>query len=121
MDTRAYVPNLKRRAAEFNKYRLHKYNTYLCRLCKDHVRGGVITICGHLFCWTCLWPKLCYRSKPRCPRCSRRLILHEDIIPFLSEGPYASPNDGVALAQPWNVPRPTECTCSISSIQAGLS
>ncbi|KAL7724652.1 hypothetical protein ACLKA6_008653 [Drosophila palustris] len=74
---------------------------------QDHVRGGVITICGHLYCWTCLWPKLYRRSRPRCPRCGRRLILHEDIIPFLSEGPYTCPDNGVVLAQPRNVPRPT--------------
>ncbi|KAM8705185.1 hypothetical protein ACLKA7_009614 [Drosophila subpalustris] len=45
--------------------------------------------------------------RPRCPRCWRRLILHEDIIPFLSEGPYTCPDNGVVLAQPRNVPRPT--------------
>ncbi|XP_034486020.1 uncharacterized protein LOC117790633 [Drosophila innubila] len=107
METQKYALNFKRPTEDSNKSQLHKYSTFLCNICIDHVRGGVITICGHLYCWTCLWPKLYQHGRPRCPRCLRRLILHEDIISFLSEGPYASPNDGVVLAQPGNVPRPT--------------
>ncbi|KAH8382921.1 hypothetical protein KR009_005805, partial [Drosophila setifemur] len=80
---------------------------YSCNLCNQYVRGAVITICGHLFCWQCLWPNLQGRSFPKCPHCSKRLILHEDIIPFHGEGPLAGPNDSDVLAQPGSVPRPT--------------
>ncbi|KAH8358753.1 hypothetical protein KR093_002237 [Drosophila rubida] len=83
----------------------HMFYRFLCNICKDHMRGGVITICGHLFCWTCLWPQLANTRTPQCPYCRRRLILHEDIFPFLSEGPYTAPDP--VIAQPGGVPRPT--------------
>lgn len=80
---------------------------YICNLCVQYVRGGVITICGHLFCWSCLWPNLHNRLFPKCPRCGSRLVLHEDIMPFHGEGPLARSDDGEVLAQPESVPRPT--------------
>ncbi|XP_017104296.2 uncharacterized protein [Drosophila bipectinata] len=80
---------------------------YICNLCAQYVRGGVITICGHLFCWICLWPNLHNSRYPKCPRCSHLLILHKDMIPFLGEGPRARSVDGQVVAQPEAVPRPT--------------
>ncbi|KAI8046491.1 E3 ubiquitin-protein ligase RNF5 isoform X2 [Drosophila gunungcola] len=80
---------------------------YECNVCQNLVRGGVITICGHLFCWTCLWPRLSGNGAPQCPHCRHRLILHEDIVPFHGEGPNADSDDNLSLAQPGSVPRPT--------------
>lgn len=81
---------------------------FVCNLCQDLVQGGVITICGHLFCWVCLWPQLKRKMpKPRCPRCRYKLILHEDLIPFLGEGPHEPKTTGDVVAQPGNVPRPS--------------
>ncbi|XP_017133683.1 uncharacterized protein LOC108150188 [Drosophila elegans] len=80
---------------------------YKCNVCQNLVRGGVITICGHLFCWTCLWPRLSGKATPQCPHCRHCLILHEDIVPFHGEGPNADSNDSLFLAQPGSVPRPT--------------
>ncbi|XP_030371050.1 uncharacterized protein LOC115621524 [Scaptodrosophila lebanonensis] len=80
---------------------------YKCNVCHKYVRGGVITICGHMFCWVCLWPTLHGRNHPKCPRCQRRLILHEDIMPFHGEGPTAGADDANIVAQPGNVPRPS--------------
>ncbi|XP_017020176.1 uncharacterized protein [Drosophila kikkawai] len=80
---------------------------YFCRHCKDYVRGGVITICGHIFCWTCLWPLLADNPSPDCPQCQTRLILHMDIIPFHGQGPNARPQDTNVLAEPGAVPRPS--------------
>lgn len=37
----------------------------------------------------------------------RRLLLHEDIIPFLGEGPNAGADDANIVAQPGNVARPS--------------
>lgn len=83
---------------------------YICNLCQELVRGGVITICGHLYCWTCLWPQLKVQlDKPHCPRCKSKLILHEDLIPFLGEGPHdewANNANAKVVAQPDNVARP---------------
>ncbi|KAH8336412.1 hypothetical protein KR059_008159 [Drosophila kikkawai] len=80
---------------------------YICRHCRDYVRGGVITICGHMFCWTCLWPLLVESPSPVCPLCQTELILHVDIIPFYGEGPNSGAADGEFLAEPGAVPRPS--------------
>ncbi|KAH8335725.1 hypothetical protein KR074_012040 [Drosophila pseudoananassae] len=80
---------------------------YICNLCAQYVRGGVITICGHLFCWACLWPKLHNSLHPKCPQCSNPLILHEDIIPFHGEGPHGQSDDDEVVAQPESVSRPS--------------
>ncbi|EDX13106.1 uncharacterized protein LOC6728254 [Drosophila simulans] len=82
-------------------------DTYLCNECHQYVRGGVVTICGHLFCWTCLWPKLSGTTMPRCPFCLRHLLMYEDIMPFHGEGPNAHQEDNNVPAQPGSVPRPT--------------
>ncbi|XP_039492190.1 uncharacterized protein LOC120452159 [Drosophila santomea] len=80
---------------------------YVCNECHQYVRGGVVTICGHLFCWTCLWPKLSGTPMPSCPLCLRHLVMYEDIMPFHGEGPHAHQRDGNVPAQPGSVPRPT--------------
>ncbi|XP_068157038.1 uncharacterized protein [Drosophila tropicalis] len=85
----------------------HHLAPYVCNVCKGFVRGAVITICGHLFCWTCLWPLLARLDYPNCPRCLRRLKLHEDIVPFHGEGPHAEATDANEVAQPGNVERPS--------------
>lgn len=81
---------------------------FICNLCQELVRGGVITICGHLYCWACLWPQLKLQmDKPHCPRCKYKLILHEDLIPFLGEGPHDEwASTAEVVAQPGNVARP---------------
>lgn len=81
---------------------------FVCNLCQELMRGGVITICGHLYCWTCLWPQLKVQTgKPRCPRCKYELILHEDLISFSGEGPHDEWAGHVdVVAQPDNVERP---------------
>ncbi|XP_034664640.1 E3 ubiquitin-protein ligase RNF5 [Drosophila subobscura] len=83
-----------------------KLEPYKCCLCAKYLRCGVITICGHFYCWSCLWPQLHDAESPKCCHCLRPLILHEDIVPLHCDGP----NDGAGsslLAQPGNVPRPT--------------
>ncbi|EDW83276.2 uncharacterized protein Dwil_GK22411 [Drosophila willistoni] len=96
------IPHLTR--SQMNNQHLAPY---ICNVCKGYVRGAVITICGHLFCWTCLWPLLESRAYPNCPRCLRRLNLHEDIVPFHGEGPHAEATDANEVAQPGNVERPS--------------
>ncbi|XP_017857438.1 PREDICTED: uncharacterized protein LOC108610103 [Drosophila arizonae] len=97
----ATIPEIRRRR------RNHLLAPYFCNVCQDYVRAGVITICGHLFCWTCLWGDLHSRVLSRCPCCMRRLLLHEDIIPFLGEGPNAGADDANIVAQPGDVARPS--------------
>ncbi|XP_016948798.1 uncharacterized protein LOC108023684 [Drosophila biarmipes] len=99
----ATASGLQSRARRENK----RLAPFTCNECHQYVRGGVITICGHLFCWTCLWPKVAEIRFPRCPLCRRRLVLYEDIVPFHGEGPQAAEADNDVLAEPGAVPRPT--------------
>ncbi|KAH8243654.1 hypothetical protein KR032_009166 [Drosophila birchii] len=81
--------------------------SYHCKHCLGYVRGGVILICGHMFCWSCLWPFVADETSPECPQCQTRLFLHEDIMPFYGEGPNSKPEESDFLADPGAVPRPS--------------
>lgn len=79
---------------------------YACNSCQEVARGAVITICGHIFCWACLWPLLANIEEPKCPRCESHLVVQNDIVPM-----FGSPDDGDNVAEPGAVPRPSGICC----------
>ncbi|KAK4393396.1 E3 ubiquitin-protein ligase [Sesamum angolense] len=73
-----------------------------CNICFDLARDPVITLCGHLYCWPCLYRWLQGHSQAHeCPVC-KALIQEEKVIPLYGRGkaptdPRSKPVPGVEI------------------------
>ena len=55
-----------------------------CTICLDTAKEPVLTKCGHIFCWPCIYNWLDSKGgKARCPNC-KNLITKNDLIPVYS-------------------------------------
>lgn len=50
-----------------------------CTLCLEYMRAPTSTLCGHIFCWTCI-SEWC-QEKPECPLC-RQFCLEQNLLPL---------------------------------------
>ncbi|XP_016474915.1 E3 ubiquitin-protein ligase RMA1H1-like [Nicotiana tabacum] len=84
-----------------------------CNICLDLVHDPVVTFCGHLYCWPCIYKWIHFQSKssentdhqqPQCPVCKAE-VSQKTLIPLygrgqatkLSEG--KAPNLGIIIPQ----------------------
>ncbi|KAF7829705.1 E3 ubiquitin-protein ligase RNF185-like [Senna tora] len=57
-----------------------------CNICFDLAQDPIITLCGHLFCWPCLYKWLHLHSQSReCPVC-KALIEEDKLVPLYGRG-----------------------------------
>ncbi|XP_073274976.1 uncharacterized protein [Primulina huaijiensis] len=57
-----------------------------CNICLDLAQDPIITLCGHLYCWPCLYRWLRIHSQSQeCPVC-KALVLEEKLIPLYGRG-----------------------------------
>lgn len=62
-----------------------------CNICLDLVQDPVVTLCGHLYCWTCIYkwlqsPTNAYvKQQPQCPVCKSE-ISDKALIPLYGRG-----------------------------------
>ncbi|KAL2499773.1 RING/U-box superfamily protein [Abeliophyllum distichum] len=78
-----------------------------CNICFDLAQDPIITLCGHLYCWPCLYRWLRLHSQSHeCPVC-KALIQEEKLIPLYGRG--KMPSDPRSKSIPGNeIPnRPT--------------
>ncbi|KAG7010371.1 E3 ubiquitin-protein ligase RMA1H1, partial [Cucurbita argyrosperma subsp. argyrosperma] len=62
-----------------------------CNICLDSVQDPVVTLCGHLFCWPCIYKWIQYKSlssqqqcqqeECRCPVCKAE-VSHATLVPL---------------------------------------
>eukprot|EP01084_Bolivina_argentea_P281731 482095_1 len=55
-----------------------------CNVCLDQVHDPVVTRCGHLFCWTCLYRWL-HSNHTECPVCKAG-VREDSVIPLYVRG-----------------------------------
>lgn len=73
-----------------------------CNICLDLAQDPVITLCGHLYCWPCLYRWLKGHSQSHgCPVC-KALIDEEKVIPLYGRGktpvdPRSKPVPGIEI------------------------
>ncbi|XP_074309098.1 uncharacterized protein LOC141643724 [Silene latifolia] len=61
-----------------------------CNICFDLAQDPIITLCGHLFCWPCLYRWLHYHSQSQeCPVC-KALIQEDNLVPLYGRGKSSS-------------------------------
>ncbi|KAF5739406.1 E3 ubiquitin-protein ligase [Tripterygium wilfordii] len=57
-----------------------------CNICFDLAQDPIVTLCGHLFCWPCLYKWLHFHSQSReCPVC-KALVDEEKLVPLYGRG-----------------------------------
>ncbi|CAK9178568.1 unnamed protein product [Ilex paraguariensis] len=57
-----------------------------CNICFDLAQDPIVTLCGHLYCWPCLYKWLHIHSLAReCPVC-KALIEEEKLVPLYGRG-----------------------------------
>lgn len=90
------------RSPSFSGNRNGDTGEFECNICFDLAQDPVITLCGHLFCWPCLYRWLRLHSlSHECPVC-KALIQEEKLIPLYGRGntqtdPRSKPVPGVEI------------------------
>ncbi|KAJ0511166.1 putative Zinc finger, RING-type [Helianthus annuus] len=65
-------------------------STFECNICLDTVQDPVVTLCGHLYCWPCIYKWIQYQEtsletfeneNAKCPVCKTE-ISEKDIVPL---------------------------------------
>ncbi|KAM7510248.1 hypothetical protein LguiB_009123 [Lonicera macranthoides] len=73
-----------------------------CNICFDLAQDPIVTLCGHLYCWPCLYRWLHLHSRSQeCPVC-KALIQEEKLVPLYGRGktpsdPRSKPVPGVEI------------------------
>lgn len=75
-----------------------------CNICLDLARDPVVTCCGHLFCWPCIYRWLHVHSDAKeCPVCKGE-VTHKNVTPIYGRGNHMrEPDEDSSLKIP---PRP---------------
>lgn len=61
-----------------------------CNICLDLAQDPIVTLCGHLFCWPCLYNWLYFHSQSHdCPVC-KAIIQEEKLVPLYGRGKKAT-------------------------------
>ncbi|KAK1407501.1 hypothetical protein QVD17_39117 [Tagetes erecta] len=61
-----------------------------CSICLDLAQDPIVTLCGHLFCWPCIYQWLNHHSHSNeCPLC-KAFIQEERLIPLYGRGKSSS-------------------------------
>lgn len=90
-----------------------------CNICLDTVHDPVVTFCGHLYCWPCIYKWIHSQSvfsedtehkHPQCPVCKAE-VSEKTLIPLYGRGLTAKPSDckaanlGITIPQRPQSPR----------------
>lgn len=96
-----------------------------CNICLDVVQDPVVTICGHLYCWPCIYrwinrhdnsPENLDHQQPQCPVCKSELS-EKTLIPLYGRGKTMSSskdkasNLGILIPQ-----RPPSPRCGVNTL-----
>ncbi|KAF8391354.1 hypothetical protein HHK36_023658 [Tetracentron sinense] len=68
-----------------------------CNICLDFARDPVVTLCGHLYCWPCIYKWLYFQSvstasdhQQQCPVCKAD-VSHTTLVPLYGRGETLAP------------------------------
>lgn len=71
-----------------------------CNICLESCHEPVVTLCGHLYCWPCIYKWLHVQSssfesdeRPRCPIC-KEFISSSSLVPLYGRGRSSSESEG---------------------------
>ena len=78
-------------------------DSFDCNICLDSVQEPVVTQCGHLYCWPCIYKWIHLHSisesdepeRPQCPVCKSE-VSQSSLIPLYGRGQASKPSKGKA-------------------------
>ncbi|WCJ27025.1 E3 ubiquitin-protein ligase RMA1H1 [Euphorbia peplus] len=87
-----------------------------CNICLEFAHEPVVTLCGHLYCWPCIYKWLHIQSAslasdehPQCPVCKAD-ISHTTMVPLYGRGHTPTPVEPKASVHGMVIPpRPSAC------------
>lgn len=97
-----------------------------CNICLDFVHDPVVTLCGHLYCWPCIYKWIHYQSvvaekldhqQAQCPVC-KAVVSKETLVPLYVRGRTLKPSEanaphpGLVIPQRPSTPRCRSHTCT---------
>ncbi|KAE8730326.1 E3 ubiquitin-protein ligase RMA1H1 [Hibiscus syriacus] len=98
---------------------VNPYSGFDCNICLDSVQDPVVTLCGHLYCWPCIYKWLHLQTistenqdqrQQQCPVCKAE-VSHTTLIPLYGRGLTTNASTG-------NTPRrPLGPTCGVDTIR----
>uniref|UniRef100_A0A5B6ZQN8 E3 ubiquitin-protein ligase RMA n=1 Tax=Davidia involucrata TaxID=16924 RepID=A0A5B6ZQN8_DAVIN len=96
-----------------------------CNICLDFVQDPVVTLCGHLYCWPCIYKWIHYQSvsaekldqqQPQCPVCKAE-VSQQTLVPLYGRGRTTKSSEGKAPPLGIVIPRrPTSPACGIHTL-----
>ncbi|XP_045831420.1 E3 ubiquitin-protein ligase RMA3-like [Trifolium pratense] len=97
-------------AAALDKTKSNDGSFFDCNICLDLAKDPVVTCCGHLFCWPCIYRWLNLRASrtrtKECPVCKGE-VTDKDVIPIYGVGNNDEvPNEDSTCETPQIPPRP---------------
>ncbi|KAK9284441.1 hypothetical protein L1049_023614 [Liquidambar formosana] len=96
-----------------------------CNICLDFVQDPVVTLCGHLYCWPCIYKWLHLQSistenpdeqQQQCPVCKAE-VSRTTLVPLYGRGKTTKPSEGKAPHLGIVIPRrPTGPACGFDTL-----
>lgn len=91
-----------------------------CNICLDSAHDPVVTLCGHLYCWPCIYKWLNVETSsfepdenPRCPVCKAE-ISESSLVPLYGRGLPTSESDAKKLELNIVLPRRPNFTTNLN-------
>jgi len=90
----------------------HPTGGFDCNICLELVQEPVVTLCGHLYCWPCIYKWIHCQSisnenpDPQCPVCKSE-VSQDMLVPLYGRGQSTKESPHLGLVVPRRPPSPT--------------
>lgn len=81
------------KAALYGNHLVDESSPFECNVCLDLAKDPVVTVCGHLYCWRCLYRWASEQGANTCPVCKAGLDVGK-VIPIYCRGAEGPAADG---------------------------
>ncbi|KAK4723600.1 hypothetical protein R3W88_026379 [Solanum pinnatisectum] len=87
-----------------------------CNICLDVVKDPVVTFCGHLYCWPCIykWIQFQDHQKPLCPVCKAK-VSQKELIPLYGPGQATKQSEDDVTSKGMVIPQRPRCSGEIAT------
>lgn len=93
-------------SSSFDESETNPSGDFECNICLDLVKDPVVTFCGHLYCWPCIYRWITFpntssensdQQQPQCPVCKSE-VSQKTLIPLYGRGQTTNPSEDKAAS-----------------------